>query len=141
MQEKVEALTAEVTGLRGKKGRKRAVVLIPYADELKNLEKKFAIMEEPWLKPTIFREPLVISASASPTVRFIDDKSYDQGTIAVLHEFVPASLHADMVNLSEFGKEVNVAFVLYEAMCIHHTFTTLSSVGMSTTRDQLQFMV
>jgi hypothetical protein len=109
LQQKVYTLTAEVTALRGQsKSRKKASTAIPYPDDLKNLGKKFAMMEEPWLKPSVFSIPLVINPSTSPAARFVDDESYDQGTITVLHEFVPVKYHEDMINLSGFAKDVSL---------------------------------
>jgi hypothetical protein len=103
---------AEVTALRGSKKKTKAGNAIPYADELKNLGKKFAIMEEPWLKPAVFRVPLAINANMNPSAGFVDDESYDEGTIARLHEFIPVRYHEDMVNLSDFAKEVSGASFL-----------------------------
>lgn len=123
LTEKVEALTAEVTALRGnKKTRTKAAAnTITYTDELKNLGKKFAIMEEPWLKPTVFRVPLVINADTSPAARFADDEAYDQGTLTVLHEFVPVCHHADMINLSDFASEASAAFLSCKVAYIYHS--------------------
>jgi len=117
LQEQVDALTAEVTAFCSSKRRTpKAVATIPYADELKNLGKKFAIMEEPWLKPAVFQVPLVINADMDPSARFVDDESYDQGTIMTLHEFIPAKYHDDMVNLSEFAKEVSHTIFSYRVL-------------------------
>ena len=57
LKEKVIASTIKVFVLCGnsKKDYKRAAnPTLPYTDNLKNLRKKFAIMQEPWLKPSIF---------------------------------------------------------------------------------------
>jgi hypothetical protein len=89
---------------------------VPYADDLKNLGKKFAITQEPWLKLSIFCVPLVITANNDPAARFIDDESYDQGTITFLHEFVPSKSHNDMGNLSDFAKEASSSFISHNAM-------------------------
>jgi len=121
LKEEVDALTVEVTALRGtKKGRTKAVNTIPYSDELKNLGKKFAVMEEPWLKPAIFRVPFDGNANMGSLARFVDDESYDEGVIAALHQFIPSKYHDDMVNLSEFVKEVHSPLFLYHAVFNTH---------------------
>jgi hypothetical protein len=60
--------------------------------------------------------PLVITANNDPAARFIDDESYDQGTITLLHEFVPSKYHNDMGNLSDFAKEASTISTLFHAM-------------------------
>jgi hypothetical protein len=112
LNEKVDALMVELTALHGNKKSQKIAADIPYADVLKNLGKKFAIMQEPWLKPAVFQVPLVINTDVSPAARFTDDESYNQGTIAVLHEFVTVKYHDDMVNLSNFAKQASVALFL-----------------------------
>lgn len=122
LQERVDALTIEVTALRGNssKKKKNPGQTIPYADVLKDLGKKFAIMEEPWLRPSIFSVPLTINADLNPAARFVDDETYDKGTIEFLHQFVPNKFHDDMVNLSEFAKTVSVIFSDDHSLLISH---------------------
>jgi len=121
LMEEVGVLTAEVTALRKtKKGRTNAASTIPYADELKNFGKKFAVMEEPWLKPSAFRVPFDNNVIMDPLARFVDDESYDKGVIATLHEFIPSKHHDNMVNLSEFAKEVRFTSFSYHAVFNTH---------------------
>lgn len=114
----MKVLTAELVALRGDNARRKKANTLGYEDVLKDLGKKFAVTDEPWLEPAVFSLPLTLNADPNVGARFVDDDSYDQGTLAALYECVPNKYHQDMVNVPDFGKNVS-HFVSSSHVCTH----------------------
>lgn len=103
LEQKVAALTAELTALRGNKtSRKTKNTTIAYDDVLRDLGKKFGVTNELWLDTATFSVPLAVTADDDA------EDAYEQSTVAALHRFIPQKYHDDMVHLPEFARIVRI---------------------------------
>jgi hypothetical protein len=122
LEQKVAALTVELIAARGDKpSRKKKVTTLDYDDALKNLGKKFAVTGELWLDSALFSTPLSITADNSPEARFVDNDTYDQGTIAELHQYIPQKYHEDMANLPEFAQVASILSLMYQRILTYES--------------------
>lgn len=91
LTEKVATLTVQLNASCGSRAsRKKKINEFDDDEAIRTLAKKFAVTQEFWLEAAVFAVPLLVSADPRPKARFADDDLYDQGTLEILHQFVPA---------------------------------------------------
>ena len=133
LEQKVAALTVELTAARGDKPtRRKKATTLGYDDVLKDLGKKFAVTGELWLDTAVFVIPLAVTANDSPNARFYDDDTYDQGTITELYRHIPLKYHEDMCNLPEFAQVVSILAFWYW-LTLTLLLSVLQPIGCTTT--------
>ena len=103
LENQIATLTAELTVVRGNKmSRKTKTSTLAYDDKLREMGKKFCVVNELWVDTSVFSIP----RNEDPE----DDaeESYNQKIIAALYQCIPPTYHNDMEHLPEFARAVSL---------------------------------